>query len=119
MNKKRTGFTCGSFDIVHWGQIEMLEECKQICDYLIVGLQTDPTIDRPEKNKPIHSSEERKKVLEAIKYIDEIIIYDSEKDLYNLLKKLLNEKRIDVRIMGADWKGKKFTGYDLPIPIYF
>ena len=120
MNKKyKIGFTCGSWDIIHWGFIEMFKECKEICDYLIVGLQTDPSIDRKEKNKPIHPLEKRKKVLEAIKYIDEIIIYSTEEDLYNLLKKLLDEKKIDIRIIGADWKGKKYTGDNLPIPIYF
>ena len=115
----KKGFTCGSFDIIHFGQIEMLKECKKVCDYLIVGLQEDPTIDRPEKNKPIHSLEKRKIVLEAIRYVDEIRIYNTEKELYGLLQKLLEEKNIDIRIIGADWKGKGYIGYDLPIPVYF
>ena len=86
---------------------------------MIVGLQTDPTLDRADKRKPIHSIEERKKVLESIKYVDEIIIYNTEQDLYNLLKKLRMEDKIDIRIIGADWKDKKYIGYDLPIPVYF
>ena len=82
---------------------------------LIVGLQTDPTLDRPEKNKPIQSLEERKIQLEAVKYIDEIIVYETELDL----KILLDELNPDIRILGSDWKGKPFTGYSLHIPIYF
>ena len=94
----------------------MLKDAKNQCDYLIVGLQTDPTINRPkEKNKPIQSLEERKIQLEAVKYIDEIIIYDSEDDLYELLKKI----NPSVRILGTDYKNKKFTGDDLDIKIYF
>ena len=115
----KKGFTCGSFDIIHWGQIEMFEECKKICDYLIVGLQTDSTLDRSEKRKPIHPVEKRKKVLEAIRYIDEVIIYKTDKDLYNLLEKLIGEKRIDIRIIGADWKDKEYVGKNLPIKVYF
>ena len=93
----------------------MLKDAKEQCDYLIVGLQTDPTLDRPEKNKPIQSIEERKIQLEAVKYIDEIIIYNSEKDLYKILKKL----KPDIRILGSDYKNKKFTGDDLNIKIYY
>lgn len=95
----------------------MFKECKEHCDYLIVGLHSDPTIDRPEKNKPIQSLEERKIELEAVKYIDEIIIYDTEKNLYDMLSK--NPYHIDVRIIGEDWKGKPFTGHDLPMKTIF
>ena len=109
------GFTCSSFDLLHAGHILMLEDAKSQCDKLIVGLQTDPTIDRPEKNKPIQSFEERKIQLEAVKYIDEIFVYETEKDLY---KKLL-EISPDVRILGSDYIDKPFTGDDLDIPIYF
>ena len=109
------GFTCSSFDLLHAGHILMLEDAKSQCDKLIVGLQTDPTIDRPEKNKPIQSFEERYIQLQAVKYIDEIFIYDTEEDLY---KKILYFNP-DVRILGSDYIDKPFTGDDLNIPIYF
>ena len=111
------GFTCSCFDLLHAGHILMLKDSKEQCDYLIVGLQTDPTIDRPEKNKPIQSFEERKIQLEAVKYVDEIFVYETEQDLY---KKLLDIKP-DVRILGSDYDipDKRFTGDDLNIPIYF
>ena len=112
---KKIGFTCSCFDLLHAGHILMLKDSKDQCDYLIVGLQTDPTIDRPEKNKPIQSFEERKIQLEAVKYVDEIFIYETEEDLY---KKLL-EISPDVRILGSDYIDKPFTGDDLDIPIYF
>lgn len=95
----------------------MFKECKMYCDYLIVGLQSDPTLDRQEKNKPIQSLEERKTQLEAVRYIDQVVIYDTEADLYELLSK--NKLGIDVRIIGEDWKGKKFTGHDLPLVTVF
>ena len=109
------GFTCSCFDLLHTGHILMLKDAKGQCDYLVIGLQTDPTIDRPEKNKPIQSLEERKIQLEAVKYIDEIIIYETEEDLY---KKLLDINP-NVRILGSDYIGKSFTGDDLDIPIYY
>ena len=110
------GFTCSCFDLLHAGHILMLQDAKRQCDKLIVGLKTDPTIDRPDtKNKPIQSFEERKIQLEAVKYVDEIFIYDSEKDLY---KKLLDINP-DVRILGSDYIGKSFTGDDLDIEIYY
>ena len=109
------GFTCSCFDLLHAGHIIMLQYAKRRCDKLIVGLQTDPTIDRPEKNKPIQSFEERYIQLQAVKYIDEIFIYDTEEDLY---KKLL-EISPDIRILGSDYIDKPFTGDDLDIPIYF
>ena len=117
MNKKqKIGFTCSCFDLLHAGHILMLKDAKKQCDYLIVGLQTDPTIDRPkEKNKPIQSLEERKIQLDAIKYIDEIIIYKSEKELYELLQKI----KPNVRILGSDYINKSFTGDDLKIEIYY
>ena len=94
----------------------MLKDAKDQCDHLIVGLQTDPTIDRPKtKNKPIQSLEERKTQLEAIKYIDEIITYTTENELYLLLQKM----NPDIRILGTDYKKKSFTGDDLSIEIYY
>jgi glycerol-3-phosphate cytidylyltransferase len=109
------GFTCGAFDLLHAGHVLMLKEIRGQCDFLIVGLHTDPTLDRPEKNKPIETIEERRIRLEACKYIDKIIEYDTELDLYELLKNL----KPDIRFIGEDWKGKHFTGDDLPIKIIF
>ena len=110
------GFTCSCFDLLHAGHILMLQDAKRQCDKLIVGLQTDPTIDRPDtKNKPIQSFEERRIQLEAVKYVDEIFIYDTEEELY---KKLLFINP-DVRILGSDYIGKSFTGDDLDIEIYY
>ena len=113
----KIGFTCSCFDLLHAGHILMLEDSKKQCDYLIVGLQTDPTIDRPkEKNKPIQSLEERRIQLEAIKYVDEVITYETENDLYELLYKLMP----NVRILGTDYEHKYFTGIEIDgIDIYF
>jgi len=111
----KVGFTCGSFDLFHVGHILMLEEARKHCDYLIVGCQSDPTIDRPNKNKPIQSLNERVIQLAACRFVDEVVVYDTEQDLYGLLQKI----NPDVRIIGEDWKGINFTGYDLPIPVVF
>ncbi len=116
MGKTRRGFTAGTMDLLHAGHILMLKEVKEQCHYLIVGLHRDPTIDRPEKNKPIQSVEERRIQLEAVKYVDEIIEYDTEEDLIKILK-MLNP---DVRFVGEDWKGNpNLTGVDLPIKIIY
>jgi len=111
----KIGFTCSCFDLLHAGHILMLKDAKEQCDKLIVGLQTDPTLDRPEKNKPIQSFEERKIQLEAVKYVDEILKYNTEKELFEILRML----RPDVRILGSDYEGKYFTGTELNIPIYY
>ena len=103
------GFTCSTFDLLHAGHITMLEEAKHHCEYLIVGLQTDPTLDRPEKNKPIQSLVERQIQLAAVKYVDEIVCYQTEEDLQDLLLTL----PIDVRVLGDEYKGKDFTGKDI------
>ena len=113
----KKGFTCGTFDLCHAGHMLMFKECKNSCDYLIVGLEVDPSVDRPEKNKPVQSLEERRIQLEGVRYIDEIIIYHNEKELYEILSK--NEQGIDIRIVGSDWENKPFTGCDLPLPIIF
>ena len=116
MKKKIIGFTCSCFDLLHAGHILMLKDAKDQCDYLIVGLQTDPTIDRPKtKNKPIQSLKERKIQLEAVKYVDKIITYSTEDELYLLLQKI----NPDIRILGSDYKNKSFTGDDLDINIYY
>jgi glycerol-3-phosphate cytidylyltransferase len=104
---KPVGFTCSTFDLLHAGHILMLAECKTICDYLIVGVQSDPTIDRPEiKNKPVQSVVERYVQLSAVKFVDQIIVYDTEKDLEDMLMFL----PISVRIIGEEYKDKDFTG---------
>ena len=101
------GFTCSTFDLLHAGHILMLAECKQICDYLIVGVQSDPTVDRPgTKNKPVQSIVERYVQLSAVKFVDEIIVYNTEKDLEDMLMFL----PISVRIIGEEYKDKDFTG---------
>lgn len=96
------GFTCGAMDLLHAGHLLMLKEIRAQCDYLIVGLEIDPSIDRLDKKKPIETVEERRIRLEGCKYVDEIVTYTDEVDLYNILKKL----KPDVRFMGADWKDK-------------
>jgi len=111
----KKGFTCGAMDLLHAGHVLMLKECKEHCDYLIVGLQTDPTLDRPEKQKPVETLEERQIRLEGCKYVDEIVTYNTEAELY----KLLQELSPDVRFVGADHKDKPFTGDDLPIHVIF
>jgi glycerol-3-phosphate cytidylyltransferase len=105
----KIGFTCSTFDLLHAGHITMLEEAKRHCDFLIVGLQNDPTEDRPEKNKPVQSIVERQLQLAAVKYVDEIVIYNTEQDLTDLLLTL----PIDVRILGDEYKTKDFTGKEI------
>lgn len=116
-DSKKVGVTVGAFDLCHAGHILMFKEAREVCDYFVVGLHSDPSIERPLKHKPIMSVEERRIILASIKYIDEIFEYDTEAQLYDILKK--NERKIDIRIIGADWRGKQFTGYDLPLQIYF
>ena len=103
------GITFSCFDLFHAGHVAMLQEAKTQCDYLIVGLQTDPTIDRPEKNKPIQSVFERYMQLKSCKYIDEIVPYATEKDVEDILLTY----HIDVRIIGEDYIDQDFTGKDL------
>ena len=114
-NKNVIGFTCGAFDITHAGHYLMFKECREQCDFLIVGLQVNPNVDRKNKHKPVQTLKERRIQLEACKYIDKIITYKTEKDLVELLKKI----KPTVRFIGADWKGKNYTGKDLPIKVVF
>ncbi len=102
----KVGITFSAFDLLHAGHIKMLEEAKQQCDYLIVGLQTDPTIDRPEKNKPAQSVVERYIQLKGCKFVDEIVPYTTEQDLEDILRSF----KIDVRILGIEYQTKNFTG---------
>ena len=113
----KIGFTCSAFDLLHAGHIIMLEDCKSVCDYLIVGIQSNPNLDRDYKNQPVQSLTERILQIDAVKYVDEIFIYHTEKDLHKWLNE--NIHNIDIRILGSDWKNKKYTGYELDIPIYF
>jgi len=105
----RVGFTCSTFDLLHAGHVAMLAEAKKQCDYLIVGLQNDPTLDRPEKNAPIQSIVERQIQLAATRYVDEIVVYNTEKDLEDILLTL----PIDVRILGVEYRDREFTGKDI------
>jgi len=115
----KVGFTASSFDLLHAGHVQMLREAKEQCDYLIVGLQIDPSKDRPEKNAPIQTVVERYTQLKAVSYVDEIIPYDTEQDLEDILTMY----HIDVRIIGEEYKDKTFTGRAIcasrEIDIYF
>ena len=102
----RIGFTCSTFDLLHAGHIQMLRDAKEQCEYLICGLQIDPSLDRPEKNSPVQTIVERHTQLSAVKYVDEIIPYQTETDLEDILNML----HIDVRILGEEYKNGKFTG---------
>jgi glycerol-3-phosphate cytidylyltransferase len=107
---KKIGIVFSSWDLLHAGHIAMLAEVKNHCDYLIAGLQTDPTIDRPDtKNKPIQSIVERQITVSATRYVDEIVVYQTEADLCDILLTL----PIDVRILGVEYRGVEFTGKDI------
>jgi glycerol-3-phosphate cytidylyltransferase len=108
----KVGFTCSPFDLLHAGHIEMLRECKKHCDYLICGINTAP-IKR--KRRPVQSLMERHIQLSGVKYVDEIIPYENEEDLINLLQL----KKPDVRFVGEDYHGKRFTGDELEIEIIY
>ena len=114
-NQKIIGFTCGAMDLLHAGHISMLEECRTQCDYLVVGLHTDPSVDRPEKNKPIQSTYERYVQLRGCRFVDQIIPYDTEDDLLQILKII----QPNVRFIGGDWEGRDFTGKELDIPVVY
>jgi len=115
----RIGFTCSSFDLLHAGHIAMLREAKDHCDYLICGLQVDPTLDRPNKNKPAQTVVERHAQLAAVRYVDEIVPYVTEADLEDILSMY----PINIRILGDEYKDKDFTGRDIckkrGIELYF
>ena len=113
--KTKIGFTCGAFDLLHAGHVVMLKEARENCEHLIVGLQTDPSIDRQEKNQPVQSVYERFTQLSAIKYVDEVIPYDTERSLIDLLE----STPINVRFIGEDYIDCHFTGDELPIKIHY
>lgn len=117
---KKVGITAGAFDLCHAGHMLVFKEAKGVCDYLIVALQEDPSNTPADyrgkkKNTPIMSLEERRIILESVKYVDEIVVYNTEDELYALLVSL----KPDIRIIGADWKDKQYTGSELPIEMYF
>ena len=115
----KVGITFSTFDLLHAGHVQMLREAKEQCDYLICGLQLDPSLDRPEKNSPVQTIVERYTQLAGVKYVDEIIPYASEKDVEDIL----TIYHIDVRILGDEYKEKDFTGKDIckkrGIQLYF
>ena len=115
----KVGFTASAFDLLHAGHVQMLREAKEQCDYLICGLQVDPTLDRPNKNKPIQTVVERYTQLKAVGYVDEIIPYATEEDLEDILAMY----HIDVRILGEEYREQDFTGKDIckkrSIQLYF
>jgi len=105
----KVGITCSTFDLFHAGHVKMLEEAKTQCDWLIIALQTDPTIDRPEKNKPIQSVVERYIQVDGCKWVDQIVPYSTEKDLEDIFKSF----DLDVRIIGGEYQGRNFTAKDI------
>lgn len=105
----KKGITFGAFDLFHAGHVLMLEEAKEVCDYLIVYIQSDPSLDRKEKNSPVQSIVEREIQVSACKYVNEVRVYDTESDLIDILK----TTEWDVRILGSEYKEKPFTGRDL------
>jgi len=115
----KVGFTASTFDLLHAGHVQMLRDAKEQCDYLICGLQFDPSIDRPEKNAPVQTVVERYTQLAGVKYVDEIVPYATEKDLEDILTMY----HIDVRILGEEYREKDFTGKDIckkrGIQLYF
>lgn len=111
----RVGFTCSTFDLFHAGHIVMLQEAKTLCDYLIVGLLTDPTIDRPEvKNKPVQSPFERYIQVSSCQYVDEIIPFTTEQEIVDMILTI----QPDIRIVGEEYKGTNHTGVDL-CPVHY
>lgn len=114
----KVGFACGVFDLFHAGHVLMLKECKEQCDYLVVAVNRAENISgdiNPGKNKPVFSVDERKMVIASIRYVDEVMEYNSEEELYDIMK----TKKIDVRFLGDDYRGRDITGSDLNIPLYY
>jgi len=111
----KIGIIAGNFDIIHPGYIKLFKECKANCDKFIVLLHSDPSIERPEKLKPILSEEERIEILQCFKQIDNVFIYKTEEELYQLIQHV----DTDIRFLGEDYKDKNYTGKDLNIPIHW
>ena len=113
--KYDVGIIAGNFDVIHPGYIKMFKECKSYCKQFIVLLHIDPSIERPEKLKPILTKEERTEILTSIKFINGIAYYTYEKELVDLIKRLSP----DIRFLGDDYRGKTYTGFELDIPIHY
>lgn len=113
--EKKVGFVASSFDLIHPGYIRLFKDAKTVCNYLICALHADPSVERSTKLTPVNSFEERKEILESIKFIDEIVSYETEYDLIELLKTI----QPDVRILGSDYRNVKYTGHNLNIPIHW
>jgi len=111
----RIGLTASAFDLLHSGHIAMLQEAKCVCDYLIAALHVDPSLERSAKNRPIQSVVERYTQLSAVKYVDEIIPYETENDLLDLLQL----HRVDVRIIGEEYRSKPFTGKGMSLDVHY
>ncbi len=114
----KTGFACGVFDLFHAGHVLMLKECKEHCDYLIVAINKAEHLSdtvNPGKRKPVFTVEERKLIVQACKYVDEVLEYNSEEELYESMK----IKKINIRFLGDDYRGKQITGADLNIELYY
>ena len=113
--KKIIGFVAGAFDLIHPGYIDMFSEAREHCDHLIVGLHKDPSTERPEKLRPVLEVGDRQKMLLSLENVDSVIVYQTEADLYEILK----HTHIDIRFMGSDYVGVDYTGSNLKIPIRF
>lgn len=114
----KIGFACGVFDIFHAGHVLMLQECKALCDYLIVAINKADNISaeiNPGKRQPVYTCEERVLIMKSCKYADEVVVYNSEEELYELMK----NKNVSIRFLGDDYKGKNITGSDLNIELYY
>jgi glycerol-3-phosphate cytidylyltransferase len=114
----KIGFACGVFDLFHAGHVLMLEECKRNCDYLIVAINASEQFDEkinPGKRKPVYSVEERMLIMKSCRYVDEVLVYSSEVELLEILK----SRKIDIRFLGEDYRGKKITGEELDIPVHY
>lgn len=114
-NDTKVGIVAGNFDVVHPGYVRLFKDAKTACDHLVIALQTDSSIERPEKLRPILSVEERTEILMSIRYIDEVLVYTTEEQLFNLIK----ERSPDVRIIGTDYIDRDFTGKELTKEIYY
>ena len=115
IEKYNIGIIAGNFDVIHPGYIKMFKECKSYCKQFIVLLHTDPSIERPEKLKPILTKEERTEILTSIKFIDGIAYYTYEKELVDVIYRL----NPDIRFLGDDYRGKTYTGFELDIPVHY
>ena len=118
MKSKNTtivGFLAGAFDLLHPGYIHMFKEAKKFCDHLIVALHQDPSLERNSKLQPVLSVEDREIMLLSLRDGDEVIVYKTEKDLYNILR----HTKINIRFLGSDYTDKDYTGSNLPIPICY